>query len=105
MQAQASTAAEDQRGNDQARLRAARSLNPDAEPGLVMVLDDTGTANPQRVLVGLKTRTTAEIIYGLSRGQTVVTGNVSVARPRARDENNENRDRSTQMGRRGSGRR
>jgi macrolide-specific efflux system membrane fusion protein len=105
MQAQASTAAEDQRGNDQARLRAARSLNPDAEPGLVMVLDDTGTANPQRVLVGLKTRTTAEIIYGLSPGQTVVTGNVSVARPRARDENNENRDRSTQMGRRGSGRR
>lgn len=62
-------------------FRRAREANPDAETAMVLVMSGDGTPQPRRVLVGLKTRTMAEIIYGLDAGETVVTGDVSMQRP------------------------
>lgn len=58
-------------------FQAVREANPDAETGMVMVMRSDGATYPQPVLVGLKTRTQAQILYGLEPGQTVVTSNVA----------------------------
>ncbi|MFN7054984.1 efflux RND transporter periplasmic adaptor subunit [Hyphomonas sp.] len=62
-------------------MRAAREANPGAEMATVLVMQADGTPRPQPVLVGLRTRTQAEILYGLEPGQTVVTGEVAIPRP------------------------
>jgi membrane fusion protein, macrolide-specific efflux system len=80
MQAEASEPPEGaQDSGRRAAFRAAREANPDAEMATVRVLDAKGEPRPQPVLVGLKTRTQAEILFGLEPGQTVVTGEVSGA--------------------------
>ncbi len=65
-------------------MRAAREANPDAEMKLVRVMAD-GEPQPRPVLVGLKTRAQAEILYGLEAGDAVVTGNTVAALPAAGD--------------------
>ncbi len=62
-------------------FRAAREAHPDAETAAVLVMGPEGEPRPQPVLVGLKTRTQAEILFGLEPGQTVVTGEVKIERP------------------------
>ncbi len=59
-------------------LRAAREEYPDAEMGMVLKLNETGEAVPQPVLIGLQTRSSAEILFGLSEGDEVVTGQVAL---------------------------
>ncbi|MEQ9506392.1 MAG: efflux RND transporter periplasmic adaptor subunit [Hyphomonas sp.] len=78
MQAEASGPPEAAQGDGRrAAFREAREANPEAEMASVRILDAKGVAHPQPVLVGLKTRTEAEIVFGLEPGQTVVTGEVS----------------------------
>lgn len=50
---------------------------PGTARGMVLVLDREGTIQPRAVLVGLKTRTAAEIVAGLQPGETVVVGEVT----------------------------
>jgi macrolide-specific efflux system membrane fusion protein len=59
-------------------LRAAREEYPDAEMGMVLKLNEAGEAVPQPVLIGLQTRSSAEILFGLSEGDEVVTGQVTL---------------------------
>lgn len=94
MEAEAATPASAPQGRDSGRaaFRAAREAHPDAELATVLVLNAAGEPQPRPVLVGLKTRTQAEIIYGIEPGETVVTGEVSLERPAARD------DRGPRMG-------
>lgn len=82
MQADASepTANRD-RGERGQAFRDARDANPDADVAIVLTMDATGEPRPQRVLVGLRTRTQAEILFGLEPGQSVVTGEVKIERP------------------------
>lgn len=78
MQAEASEGPHGASGaGGQDAFRAAREANPDADIASVLVMDSKGTPQPQPVLVGLKTRTEAQILFGLVPGQTVVTGEVS----------------------------
>lgn len=82
MQAEASEAPRG--GEDGGRrdaFRSARDSNPDADVATVLVMDAKGMPQPQPVLVGLKTRTEAQILFGLEPGQTVVTGEVSKEKP------------------------
>ncbi len=85
MQAEASTPAAGAPGrpaNDRRDgFRAAREAHPDAEMGMVLVMEGEGGPVPRPVLVGLKTRTQAEILYGLEPGETVVTGTSQGAMP------------------------
>ncbi len=60
-----------------AAFKAALEANPDADKALVMVLGSDGDVQPRPILTGLRTRTQAEVIYGLNPGDTVVSGNVS----------------------------
>ncbi|MEZ6000881.1 efflux RND transporter periplasmic adaptor subunit [Hyphomonas sp.] len=60
-----------------AGFQAAREANPDADTALVMILGNDGEMLPRPILTGLRTRTLAEVIYGLSPGDTVVSGNVA----------------------------
>lgn len=66
------------------RLRSAFSAlerqvgdRPGTARGMVLVLAPEGTVQPRAVLVGLKTRTAAEIVAGLQPGETVVVGEAS----------------------------
>ena len=77
-------------------MRAAREQYPDADVGMVLKLDANGQAVPQPVLIGLQTRTTAEILYGLSEGDEVVTGQVTI-RPKQASQR-QNNDRPRPMG-------
>ncbi|MEZ5920349.1 MAG: efflux RND transporter periplasmic adaptor subunit [Parvularculaceae bacterium] len=54
-------------------MRAILKDNPDAERKMVLVMEN-GKPRPQPVIVGLKNRTQAEILYGLNAGDVVVTG-------------------------------
>lgn len=79
MQAEASERAGDPPQDDSQRraFMEARNAYPDAEVATVLIMGVDGTPRPRPVLVGLKTRTQAEILFGLEPGQTVVTGEVS----------------------------
>ena len=55
--------------------------NPNATRDTVMVMGSDGEPYPQPVLVGLKTRSQAEILFGLSEGQTIVTSGATVTAP------------------------
>jgi macrolide-specific efflux system membrane fusion protein len=46
--------------------------------GMVLKLNEAGEAVPQPVLIGLQTRSSAEILFGLSEGDEVVTGQVTL---------------------------
>lgn len=86
MQAQASEPPSGPDAQDDSRRKAfteARKAYPDAEVATVLVMGADGTPRPRPVLIGLKTRTQAEVLFGLDPGQTVVTGEVSIARPAA----------------------
>ncbi|KCZ99372.1 RND family efflux transporter MFP subunit [Hyphomonas polymorpha PS728] len=79
MQAEASERAGGPPQDDSQRraFMEARNAYPDAEVATVLIMGADGTPRPRPVLVGLKTRTQAEILFGLEPGQTVVTGEVS----------------------------
>lgn len=69
---------------DDGRRRAfmqAREDHPNADTATVLVLGPDGEPRPRPVLVGLKTRTQAEILFGLDPGEIVVTGEVALQRP------------------------
>lgn len=83
MRAEASEPPQDAEDGPREGFREAREANPDAEVAMVRVLDAKGEPHPQRILVGLKTRTQAEVLFGLQPGQTVVTGEVSTDKPSA----------------------
>lgn len=55
-------------------FRQIMAENPGATRDTVLVMGEDGEPRPQPVLVGLKTRTDAEILFGLKEGQTIVTG-------------------------------
>ncbi|MFN4184577.1 MAG: efflux RND transporter periplasmic adaptor subunit [Hyphomonas sp.] len=89
MQAEASEPASARDPQDDSRRKAfteARNAHPDAEVATVLVMGPDGTPRPRPVLIGLKTRTQAEVLFGLDAGQTVVTGEVTVARPAGQDQ-------------------
>lgn len=88
MQAEASERTGAPQGGDGERkaFAEARKAHPDAEVATVLVMMPDGTPRPRPVLVGLKTRTQAEILFGLEPGQTVVTGEVSIERPAAQNQ-------------------
>lgn len=79
MQAEASERAGAPQQDDSQRraFMEARKAYPDAEVATVLVMGPDGTPRPRPVLIGLKTRTQAEVLFGLEPGQTVVTGEVS----------------------------
>ncbi|WP_425409764.1 efflux RND transporter periplasmic adaptor subunit [Hyphococcus sp.] len=79
-------------------MRAASDANPDAERKFVLVMRN-GEPQPQPVLVGVSTRAQAEILWGLSEGDVVVT-NEKVSAPRIQQNNDRSR-RPRGMGRRG----
>lgn len=87
MQAEASEPANAPAAQDDSRRKAfmeARKAYPDAEVATVLVMGPDGTPRPRPVLIGLKTRTQAEVLFGLDPGQTVVTGEVTIERAGAR---------------------
>ena len=57
----------------------ARKANPDAEVATVLVVGTDGQPHPRMVLTGLRTRSQAEVLYGLEPGETVITGEVKFA--------------------------
>ena len=65
--------------------------------GMVLKLDANGEAIPQPVLIGLQTRTSAEILFGLSEGDEVVTGQVTIQPKQATERRNN--DQRRPMGR------
>ena len=85
-----------ERGGRSDVLREARAQYPDATMGMVLKLNADGEAVPQPVLVGLQTRSRAEILFGLSEGDEVVTGQVEL-RPGQTSERRDN-DRRPPMG-------
>ncbi|KCZ92562.1 RND family efflux transporter MFP subunit [Hyphomonas hirschiana VP5] len=87
MQAEASEPAAAPAQDDSRRkaFSEARKAYPDAEVATVLVMGPDGTPRPRPVLVGLKTRTQAEILFGLDPGQTVVTGEVTIERPASQE--------------------
>lgn len=80
MQAEASERVHNQ-GDDPSRaaFMQARQAHPDAEVATVRIVGVNGEIEVRPVLIGLKTRTQAEVIYGLEPGQVVVTGEGGVA--------------------------
>ncbi|MFC2950505.1 efflux RND transporter periplasmic adaptor subunit [Marinicaulis aureus] len=96
MAAQASGLGEEQNPR-RAAMRETMAANPDAERKMVTVLEN-GELRPQPVLVGLTNRTQAEILFGLSPGEIVVTGQAFTA-PTA--QSGDRTRRPPGMGRRG----
>lgn len=86
MQAEASEPAAAPGQDDRRKaFSEARKAYPDAEVATVLVMGPDSTPRPRPVLVGLKTRTQAEILFGLDPGQTVVTGEVTIQRPASQE--------------------
>lgn len=108
MAAQASSAtadnteaeAPDRRNSQRKVMREILDANPDAERKMVLVMED-GAPQPRPVLVGISSRTQSEILFGLSEGDVVVTGEVQRTAPSAQTNNNERSNRPPGIGRRG----
>jgi macrolide-specific efflux system membrane fusion protein len=106
MAAQASEPANDKGGDQPARggrgasIREAMAANPDAERKMVLVMVDDQPA-PRPVLVGLASRTQAEILYGVEPGDIVVTGEAQLNRPATQNNRNDRAQRPAGIGRRG----
>ncbi|WDI30184.1 efflux RND transporter periplasmic adaptor subunit [Hyphococcus flavus] len=79
-------------------MREALEANPDAERKYVLVIRD-GEPQPQPVLVGISTRAQAEILFGLSEGDTVITNEKVATVVQERNFDRSRRPRG--MGRRG----
>lgn len=79
-------------------MRAAMDANPGATRKTATVLVD-GDLRPRPVLVGLETRTQAQILYGLEPGDIVVTGQTFTAPANAQSQ--QRTRRPSGMGRRG----
>jgi macrolide-specific efflux system membrane fusion protein len=58
-----------------AAFKEARKANPDADIATVLVVGTDGQPQPRMVLTGLRTRSEAEILYGLDAGETIVSAN------------------------------
>jgi macrolide-specific efflux system membrane fusion protein len=63
-----------------AGLKEAREANPDADVATVLVVSADGQPEPRMVLTGLRTRSQAEILFGLKAGETIVAGNAGTAK-------------------------
>jgi len=63
-----------------AAFKAAREANPEAEVATVLVVAADGQPQPRMVLTGLRTRSQAEVLYGLKAGETVVSGNAGAVK-------------------------
>ncbi len=82
MNADAAVPAESQRADPrQEAFTSARKANPDATVASVQVVDSAGVPQPRLILTGLRTRTQAEVLFGLEPGETVVTGTVAATAP------------------------
>ncbi|MCB1743881.1 MAG: efflux RND transporter periplasmic adaptor subunit, partial [Gammaproteobacteria bacterium] len=64
-------------------MREARQAHPDATLATVLVVGSDGEPVPRMILTGLRTRTQAEVLYGLDPDETVVTGEVKIAAPKS----------------------
>lgn len=62
-------------GDRRAAFQKAKEEHPDAEEKMVLLMVD-GEPQPRPVLVGIKSRTQAEILFGLAEGDEVVIGEV-----------------------------
>ena len=102
MAAQASDVDSDRPARDTGRqeMRAIMEANPNAERKMVLVMSD-GEPRPRPVLVGIKSRTQAEILYGLSEGDVVVSGEIQANGSAAQANANSRGNRPPGMGRRG----
>jgi macrolide-specific efflux system membrane fusion protein len=65
-----------------------RMERPDADgssprPALVSVVDEQGNQQTRRVLIGVTSRITAEVVNGLEEGEQVVSGVIQAQRPAA----------------------
>lgn len=102
MAAQASDVDNDRPAQDTGRqeMRAIMEANPSAERKMVLVMSD-GEPRPRPVLVGIKSRTQAEILYGLSEGDVVVSGEIQANGSAAQANANSRGNRPPGMGRRG----
>ncbi len=89
-----------ERGGERAQMRAAMDANPDAQRKIAMVLVD-GAPQPRPVLVGISSRTQAQILFGLEPGETVVTGETQTQSAVSSSNNGDRRNRPPGMGRRG----
>jgi len=63
-----------------AAFKAAREANPGAEIATVLVVTTDGQPRPRMVLTGLRTRSQAEVLYGLKAGETIVSGNAGAVK-------------------------
>ena len=99
MQAEASerAGAPQQEDGQRRAFMEARKAYPEAEVATVLVMGPDGTPRPRPVLIGLKTRTQAEVLFGLEPGQTVVTGEIS-ARSSAATTSSQQRAQQGPMG-------
>jgi macrolide-specific efflux system membrane fusion protein len=73
-----------ERESRMAGMKTALEANPGATRGMVLVMTASGEPRPQPVIVGLRTRTQAEILFGLDENDIVVTSTVNpsdIARP------------------------
>ncbi len=106
MAAQASEPENVQEGDAPARdgrraaIREAMAAHPDAESKMVLVIVDDQPV-PRPVLVGIASRTQAEILYGLEPGDVVVTGEAQLNRTAAQNDSNDRTQRPAGIGRRG----
>ena len=64
-------------------MQQAKQAHPDATVATVLVVGSDGEPVPRMILTGLRTRTQAEVLYGLDPGETVVTGEVKIAAPKS----------------------
>ncbi|GJL92639.1 efflux RND transporter periplasmic adaptor subunit [Hyphococcus sp.] len=83
-----------------AGVRAAAEANPGAQRKMATVLVG-GKPEPRPVLVGISSRTQAQILFGLEPGDIIITGQTSAQSAMPQPNNSSRRNRPPGMGRRG----